>query len=229
MIGSLLARSASSVAFTTSLALVLMSCGGQQPKAHPQAATDPARFGASADLRRVLDGNGIGSVKFGQPRSTVIAELTSLLGPPHETIPGICGFGRSTDWIGLNIRSHTVPSAELNLSFKRSRLVGYAYYTNAEGPAQPPDGVLVATTRGLTLDDTVARARQLYGRAFVETSVPQGTPPSAKLPRLPVGEVSTANGKILAGIEGSGRHDRVSPDSAVVSLSAGAGPNTPCR
>jgi hypothetical protein len=229
MIGSLLARRASGVAFTALSALVLMSCGGTQPRQDPQAATHATRPVASADVRRLLEGNGIGSLKFGQTRSTVIAELERLLGPPHETISGICGFARSTDWIGLNIRSHDVPSSELNLSFKHSRLVGYSYYTNAEGPARQPHGVLLATTRGLTLDDTVAGARHLYGRAFVETSVAQGTPPSAKLPRLPVGEVSTANGTIFAGIQGSGRHDRVSPDSTVVSISAGAGPNTPCR
>jgi hypothetical protein len=228
MIGSLLARSASRVALAASLALLLVSCGGKQPKQHPRAATHGTRPVASADVRRLLDGNGIGSVKFGQPRSTVIAKLERLLGPPHETIPGICGFGRSTDWIGLNIRSHDVPSAELNLSFKHSRLVGYAYSTNAEGPARQPHGALLATARGLTLGDTVARARHLYGRAFVETSVPQGTPPSAKLPRLPVGEVSTANGKIVAGIQASGRHDRVTAHSSVVVISAGAGPNTPC-
>lgn len=206
-----------------------MSCGGKQPREHSQAATDPTPARASADIRRLLDSDGIGSVKFGQLRYTVVGELERLLGPPHETIRGICGFGRSTDWLGLNITSQDVPSAELNLSFKHSRLVGYAYYTNAEGPARQPHGVLLATTRGLTLDDTVARAGHLYGRAFVEARVPQGTPPSAKLPRLPVGEVSTANGTILAGIQGSGRRDRVSAHSTVVSISAGAEPKTPCR
>jgi hypothetical protein len=207
-----------------------MSCGGKHPKEHPQAATQATRTVASVDAaRRLLEGNGIGSVAFGQPRSTVIAELERLLGPPHETISGICGFGRSTDWIGLNINSHDVPSAELNLNFKHSRLVGYAYSPNAEGPARQRHGVVLATTRGLTLGDTVARARRLYGRAFIQTRVTQGTPPSAKLPRLPVGEVSTATGKISFGIQGFGRQDRVSAHSTVVSIGAGAGPNTPCR
>jgi hypothetical protein len=229
MIGSLLSGPASRVVLTASLALVLLSCGGKQPRQDPQAATHATRPVATADIRRLLEGNGIGSVKLGQPRSAVIAELERLLGPPHETIPGICGFGRSTDWIGLSIRSHDVPSAELNLSFKRSRFVGYGYSTNAEGPPRQPHGVLLATTRGLTLGDTVARARHLYGRAFVDTSVPQGTPPSTKLPRLPVGEVSTANGKIFAGIQGSARQGRLSAHSNVVLISAGAAPNTPCR
>lgn len=229
MIGSLLARPASRLAFTALSALVVMSCGGKQPEQDPPAAARSTRPVASADVRRLLEGNGIGSAKFGQTRSTVIADLERLLGPPHETISGICGFGRSTDWIGLTIRSQDVPSSELNLSFKRSRFVGYAYSMNAEGPARQADGVLLATTRGLTLSDTVGRARHLYGRAFVETSIPQGTPPSVKLPRLPVGEVITANGKIFAGIQGTGRQDRVSADSTVVMITAGAGPNTPCR
>jgi hypothetical protein len=178
----------------------------------------------------VLAGDGIGSVRFGRPHSVVTAELARLLGTPHETIPGICGFGRSTDWIGLNINSDVANlSAELNLSFKHSRFVGYAYYANAEGPARQRHGVLLAPTSGLTLGDTVGRARHLYGRAFIETSVPQGTPPSAKLPRLPVGEVSTTSGEISAGIQGFGRLDRVSAHSTVVSIGAGAGPNTPCH
>jgi hypothetical protein len=89
---------------------------------------------------------------------------------------------------------------ELNLSFKHSRFVGYAYSANADGPARQRHGALLATARGLALGDTVARARHLYTRAFIETSVPQGTPPSAKLPRLPVGEVSTASGEISAAV-----------------------------
>ena len=219
------------MALTALLALVLMSCGGRDPKEHRQAAVQATRPIASVDAaRRLLEGNGIGSITFGRPRAAVIAELERLLGPAHETIPGICGFGRSTDWIGLNINSDAANlSAELNLSFKHSRFVGYAYFENAEGPAPQRHGVLLTTARGLTLGETVAHARHLYRRAFSETSVPQGTPPSAKLPRLPVGEVTTASGEISAGITGFGRQDRVSAHSTVVWIGAGAGPNTPCR
>ena len=231
MIGSLLARPATRVALTALLALVLMSCAGRDPKEQPQSATRATRPVTIVDaVRRLLEGNGIGSITFGQPRFTVIAELQRLLGPPHETIPGICGFSRSTDWIGLNINTREANlSAELNLSFKHSRFVGYAYSANADGPAPQRHGVLLATIIGLTLGDSVARARHLYRRAFIETSVPQGTPPSAKLPRLPVGEISTASGEVTAGIQGFGRQDRVSANSTVVWIGAGAGPNTPCR
>src|SRR6202012_923794 len=143
--------------------------------------------------------------------------------PPHETIPGVCGFGRSTDWIGLNINSHDPGlSAELNLNFKRSRFVGYSYLASAEGPAPQRDGVLLTTRAGLALADTMSRARRLYGHAFVETRVAQGTPPSPELPRLPVAVVNTASGEILAGLQGSGRQDRVTVHSIVVTISAGA-------
>ena len=177
---------------------------------------------AHATVRRLLEGNGIGSVTFGQSRRVVRAELARLLGPAHETIPGICGFGRSTDWIGLNLNSPEANlSAELNLSFKGSLFVGYAYLTSTEGPARQRHGLLLATRKGLTLGNTVARARKLYGRAFNETEVPQGTPPSAKLPRLPVGEISTVSGEIAAGIQGIGRIDRATPQSTVVVIGAG--------
>jgi hypothetical protein len=231
MIGSPLARPASRVALAALLSLVLVSSGGRHPTGHPQAATQANRPAATVDAPwRLLGGNGIGRSTFGQPRSAVIPELARLLGPPHETIPGICGFGRSTDWIGLNINTRDARlNAELNLNFKHSRFVGYAYSANADGPARQRHGVLLATTRGLTLGDPVARARHLYGRAFIETSVPQGTPPSEKLPRLPVGEVSTASGEISSGIQGFGRQDRVTAHSTVVWIGAGAGPNTPCR
>lgn len=229
MIGSLLARLTSGLALTALFALVLISCGGRSSNEQPQAATATTRPLANATVRRLLEGNGIGSVTFGQPRSAVRAELERLLGPAHETIPGICGFGASTDWIGLNLNSPEANlSAELNLSFKGSRFVGYAYLSSTGGPARQRHRLLLATRRGLTLGDTVARARKLYGRAFNETRLQQGTPPSANLPRLPLGEISTASGEISAGIQGIGRTDRVTAQSTVVVIGAGAGPNTPC-
>jgi hypothetical protein len=229
MIGSLLARLTSGSALTVLFALGLISCGGRSSNEHPQAATATTRPLANATVRHLLEGNGIGSVTFGQPRSAVRAELERLLGPAHQTIPGICGFGASTDWIGLNLSSPEANlSAELNLSFKGSRFVSYAYLSSTDAPARQRHGLLLATRRGLTLGDTVARARKLYGHAFNQTSVPQGTPPSAKLPRLPVGEISTTSGEISAAIQGIGRIDRVTGQSTVVVIGAGAGPNTPC-
>jgi len=207
---------------------VLISCGAGRPRDRPQTATQAThRVAHVAVVRRLLAGNGIATVRFSQPRALVRAELERLLGRAHETIPGICGFGRSTDWIGLNINTHSDhASAELNLSFKHARFVGYAYVASHVGLARQDAGIVLASAAGLTLGDTVARARELYGRAFMTTTVRQGTPPSARLPRLPVGRVSTASGEIVAGLEGLGRPRR---HSTVEVISAGEGPNTPCR
>jgi hypothetical protein len=104
MIGSLQARRATRVALTVLLALVLMSCGTTDQTERPRSATRAARPITSVDpVRRLLEGDGIGSITFGQLRSTVIAGLERLHGPAHETIPGTCDFGRSPDWTGLNI------------------------------------------------------------------------------------------------------------------------------
>lgn len=180
--------------------------------------------------RRLFEGNGIGGVRFGQPRAAVTLELERLLGPPHETIPGICGLGPTTDWIGLQVNSHDPQiTAQLTLIFKHSRFVGYAYQESGERVMRRHQAFVLATRQGLTLGDTVARARQLYGRAFVETTMPQGTPPSTTLQRLPVGKVTTPSGQISAVIQGSGAQDRVTAQSIITLISAGAGPNTPCR
>lgn len=189
----------------------------------------PRRNAASARAS-VLAGNGIGNVAFGQPRSTVIGELERLLRPPHETIPGICGFDRSTDWIGLTIkRQDPSLTAQLTLEFKHSRLVGYDYAESRIDLGRRPQAFPLATIAGLMLGDTVARARHLYRRALIVTRVPQGTPPSRTFPRVPVGEVSTASGEISAGIQGFGPRGRVTSHSTIVSIGAGAGPNTPCH
>jgi hypothetical protein len=211
------------------LALVVVSVVGRHRAERPPVSAPAFGLAASEHARRLLEGNGIGNITFGRRRAAVRTALERLLGPPHETIPGICGFGPSTDWIGLNITSHEPNlSAELNLNFKHSRFVGYAYFANAEVPPGQNPRILLATTGGLTLGDSVARARRLYGRAFHIARVPQGTPPSAKLPRLPVGELRTTKGVIRTGIQGFGREDRVRAQSTVVSIAAGAQPNTPC-
>jgi hypothetical protein len=179
MIGSLLARPASRAALTASLVLVLISCGGRGPREHTRVASQAARRAASVDAaRRLLEGNGIGSITFGQPRAAVTAELTRLLGARHETIPGLCGFGRSTDWIGLNIDSRDPGiSAQLTLNFKHSRFVGYAYFASAEGPTRQRHGVLLATSGGLSLGNAVRRARQLYGQALSRPACYKGPLP----------------------------------------------------
>ena len=51
----------------------------------------------------------------------------------------------------------------LTVWFSRSRFVGYQYgeFRNTLAPRAPSRGTVLATTRGLTLGDTLARGRKL--------------------------------------------------------------------
>lgn len=201
-------------------------------------ARSPVTPGGSAARPSVelLDGGGLGSVKFGDAPPTVVAALTPLLGnplgrtraTPSGLVHSICGFDGQIEWrrpIG-NSQGHSIFD-DLVAYFKNSRFVGYSY---SEGwtpygprPALPSHHrALLTTPRGLTLDQPATRGRQVYGTAFVQVSQPQGVPPSAKLPRLPAWRVRSANGELFGALTSR-------PRLAIATINAGAVPNTPCR
>lgn len=203
---------------------------------HARSPLPPGSNGPNPAALRLLDGNGLGSVAFGEPPSAVYAGLKPILGDPvrqgRATPAGLtrslCAFTGQIEW------SRPIGSAEgrsivddLVVYFKHSRFVGYSY---SEGwtpygprPALPPHHrALLTTPRGLTLDQPAPRARRLYGPAFVQTTRSQGTPPSAKLPRLPAWRARTESGMLFGGLTAFRRAD-------ISSVDAGAVPNTPCH
>ena len=113
-------------------------------------------------------------------------------------------MGRAERNAGL----HGTNSVGLTVYFKHRRFVGYSYGP-PWGDGNTPlvrQGVMLLTSRGLGLDELVARAQQLYGRAFVVTTEPQGTPPNPRLQRLPAWHVSTPRGALYAGIDSPPDH-----------------------
>jgi hypothetical protein len=130
----------------------------------------------------------------------------------------------------LAARSNGPNSDGLTVYFKHSPFVGYAYGPPYGGLLAPTlrDGLMLSTTGGLGLDESLARARRLYGRAFVVISQPQGTPPSKRLVRLPAWYVRTPRGRIYGFMESPGG-PQSTRQSAIASISAGGIPNTPCR
>jgi len=200
--------------------------------------------GNDPGLRRLLDVDGIGSVKFGQSPAVVAARLRRLFGPPvgPSQIPNsyrrdACGFSWE-EWQGVGAASDgRLFAAELAVEFRDARFVGYDYGPNdfqtdfqndwSQYASHP---MMVATGRGLAVGDPLARGRRLYGRAFVVTTRMQGTPPNPRLKRLPAWEASTASGGIEGGIgtvslvgDAFGRRRGIS------GISAGVGPITPCK
>jgi hypothetical protein len=206
----------------------------------------------------VLDGNGIAKVTFGQTSTIVTAELERLFGRPASAstasaagyVRSICGFDHEIDWVGLHVRPsgrQRLFRAALIVYFKRSHFVGYAYqddqYISPGAPGSETNFPLtspaatqvlhgprltLATAQGLAPGDPLARARRLYGRAFTETTQPQGTPPNRRLDRLPAWRADSASGRIQGAIyTTSGFYS--SPQRSIGSIDAGAIPNTPCR
>jgi hypothetical protein len=123
---------------------------------------------------RVLSGIGIGALHFGAALKRTQVVIDRLLGEgsvSHGTVRD-CGVDRQITWSD-QWSSSGQPS--LTVYFQHGRLIGYEY---GDAGAQvirrlPAHGPLLETQRGLTIDDTFARGRRLYGSAF-ETSAAQG-------------------------------------------------------
>ena len=244
-------RAAGSIGLAALLALVLTLCGARAgastkraPRPHDMAAT-------RAPLQHLLEGDGIGSVKFGQRPAVVAATLGRLFGPPVGAgqVPNGyrragCGFYWEV-WDGLGEASDgRVFAAELELWFKNSRFVGYSYFPNNfqttvrnDWSSYVSHPMMLATAKGLAVGDTLARGRKLYGRAFSVTSSMQGTPPNPRLERLPVWQASTPSGDISGGIgkiilagRTSNAHGRrtSSRQQGIFGIGGGVGPDTPC-
>jgi hypothetical protein len=194
--------------------------------------------GSRAD-QHLLSGTGIGNITFGRAPETVAAGLRRLFGRPSSASAASsigyfrsvgCGLDHQIIWAGLAARSNGSNSVGLTVYFKRSRFVGYAYGPPYGGPWAPVvrHGLMLSTTNGLGLDETVARGRMLYRRALVVTTQPQGTPPNPRLERLPAWVAHTTGGRIYGFID-SPSGTLSSSKLTIGSISAGAIPNTPCR
>ncbi len=122
--------------------------------------------------RDMLSGRGIAGVRFGQPRATAIAGLHAVLGwrgSHPRSYRGDCGLDSSITWSSSG-------QAPLTVYFAQGRLVGYEYGEPGRLVARPPaHGPVLATTRGLTIGDTLERGRRLYGGAFTVSAAQGGT------------------------------------------------------
>jgi hypothetical protein len=117
---------------------------------------------AQQDLTLAAD--GLGSIDFGQPALTVVATLTTRVGPPDEDGVQPCENDAT-------VTSRWVRWADLSIRLDAD---GFAAYI--EGIHFPPgrEALDFATARGLSPGDTAVRLHQLY-RAAVRTRTEAGT------------------------------------------------------
>jgi hypothetical protein len=108
-----------------------------------------------AQFKYVLRADGIGGARLGEPENEVVSSLRQVLGnPPRgQFVPNyLCG--------GADLAIYW---QDLTTFFKHGRFVAYSYWTQQ---VDPWPSRLLATARGLTLGETPAYARRLYGRSF---------------------------------------------------------------
>jgi len=186
------------------------------------AATSPPQH-TRHRISDVLTGDGIGTVRFGESRVAVIAAVTRLLGPSStgygraNAVLAECGVDHTMTWPNWPVVSAHGKNYRLDPTltvwFSHSRFVGYQYgeFRNTPAPRAPSRGTVLATTRGLTLGNKLARGRKLYGAAF-RTSTAQG---GVFLISAPAGRI---DGFAWAG---SPRYGDVSLHSLVATIDAG--------
>ena len=246
---------ASSVVVSTAIAVLAVALLGHARPAANAAQNQPQGSGPTISAARkaenLLRGDGIGTIRFGQPPGTVAAALKRLLGAPSSAgaggggttglVPSICGFDHEIVWADLAVKSRdpllesgqpVVFVADLNVYFKRAKFVGYSYYryrTLQRLAGHATIGPKLATSTGLGLSDQLARARQLYGRAFVTFAGLQGTPPNPRLDRTTAWKSHTRTGLIYGFIEVTPPQHHITNQSTIASIAGGAIPDTPCK
>ena len=121
---------------------------------------------------RVLLPSGVEGAALGESSPTAIQTITRLLGPPADVnVPtGGCGIDHESVWTSPAVAN------PLTIFERAGRFVGYRYGAPvSEIGLQRGPGAVLSTRRGLTLDDTVAVGRRLYGAEFVTRATGGGT------------------------------------------------------
>lgn len=175
---------------------------------HPGASHATPLQGA---VRDVLGSDGIGAVKFGASPAAMRAAIGSLLGQPGGAYKrgGSCDLDHDIQWSD----DRTANGPPLMIAyFRRSKFTGYQYgeYGTLTAPRLPARDHALATRRGLGIGDTLARGRQLYGRALTISPAQGGT-----------WGVRTAGGRIDGYAWGAPKDGAVSPQSVVATIDAG--------
>lgn len=124
----------------------------------------------------VLRPNGIAGLRFGAAPATVRAAIDSLLGQHGGAYVrgGSCHVEHEITWFDRRTRSG---EPALTVYFGRSAFAGYQFgdLNMLSPPHKVPGGWSLATARGLRVGDTLARGRQLYGRAFAVSAAQGGS------------------------------------------------------
>jgi hypothetical protein len=120
------------------------------------AAAPPPAGATLTDRHLTLQGNGIGTVRFGTPEAAATRQLARQLGAPSSRPPSGCVGGPFQDVAWHNLIAQ----------FSRGRFSGYRYW--APQPHHPVAPRL-ATAKGITLGSTFGQLEHAYRLAQTGT------------------------------------------------------------
>lgn len=166
--------------------------------------TAPARV----PVHDVLRPDGVARISFGASPGALRRAIDALVGHRGGAYArgGSCGLDHEITWSDAGIGS----GAALIAYFRHSAFAGYQFGELSVAARRPSGGWMLATTRGLSVGDTLARGRRLYGRAFA-ISTAQGGSWSVRL----------SGGQLVGYASGRPRHGDVSWQSVVATIDAG--------
>jgi hypothetical protein len=168
-----------------------------------------SRTASKVRVLDVLRGNGIGRVRFGASPRAVREDLDSVLRQRGSAYRrgGSCDLDHQMTW-----RDDWTASGQpaLTVYFRHSAFVGYQFGDPNPPPRHPAVAWTLATTRGLQLNDHLARGRRLYGRRFSLSEAQGGS-----------WNLVTPAGRLEGYAWGMPRHGDVSWRSTVLTLDAG--------
>ena len=129
-----------------------------------------------------LDVRGLGPLRFGAPIARVRHLLGARLGRPRTASTSgssatrvTCGVSGELIWALTGATTSNPRNQTLELFFRRGRLVGYQDGTGSPAGLVRHPRLALHTARGLTVGDTLAHARALYGRSFHVSEAQDGS------------------------------------------------------
>jgi hypothetical protein len=123
-----------------------------------------------APIKYVLSAGGIAGARFGESELEVVPLLRGILGRPHRRfVPSQYPYLPFWKCDGIDL---AVTWQDFDAFFRQGRFVAYTYWEQQVVPTWWP---LLATARGMTIGETPAYARGLYGRAFRIRRMPRGS------------------------------------------------------
>lgn len=179
---------AAGVAVALAVAVLALVLVGRHGRPAAQRAPAVSAIAPGSALTPFLFASSIAAVPFGTRIGPALRSLNTSLGGSEHVVEHTqgCGYDTVVTWPGVEQSSaRSRVEFALTVVFRAARLVGYSYGSRGDlvrraVVVDPRTGrqearLRLTTSRGLTVGDSLARGRALYGGGFTISGA-QGAP-----------------------------------------------------